>query len=66
MLLGDVLETALATVGINKSRVESYLGKPCRCPERQARLNSLHLWAKRITLGKLDRAQEFLDKIISE
>ncbi len=66
MLLGDMLENALSTVGASKSMVETWLGRPCGCEERQFKLNQLHLWAKRIMLGKLDRAQEFLDRIISE
>jgi hypothetical protein len=37
--LGDMTADALAAVGITKERVSRALGRPCKCPERQAWLN---------------------------
>ncbi len=48
VLLGDVIEKALESVGVTKARVSGWLGKPCNCEERQAKLNQLHIWAIRV------------------
>lgn len=37
--LGDMTADGLAAIGITKERVSRALGRPCRCPERQAWLN---------------------------
>ena len=39
--LGDMTADALAAIGITKERVSQWLGRPCRCPERQAWLNEI-------------------------
>jgi hypothetical protein len=39
--LGDRVASALDAIGITKARVESLVGGPCSCPERQAALNSI-------------------------
>jgi len=41
MNLGDQLERGLSAVGITKQRVSRLLGRPCKCKERQRRLNEL-------------------------
>ena len=41
MNLGDHLERGLSAVGITKQRVSRLLGKPCKCKQRQQRLNEL-------------------------
>ena len=61
MDLGDTVENALASVGVTKERVAVWLGKPCGCSERQERLNSLHRWARRVILGRRERAREYLN-----
>lgn len=42
--LGDYVASALDAVGITKARVESVVGGPCGCPERQAALNAAGAW----------------------
>lgn len=41
MNIGDHLADGLAAVGITKERVSRLLGRPCKCKERQRRLNQL-------------------------
>lgn len=41
MNLGDHLERGLSAVGITKQRVSRLLGRPCKCKDRQRRLNEL-------------------------
>jgi len=38
--LGDMVAAGLASVGVTKERVSAVVGRPCRCPERQAALNA--------------------------
>lgn len=66
MLIGDKVESALAALGVDKARVEAFLGRPCRCHERRESLNQLHRWAARVVQGKTERAREFLEKILSQ
>ena len=63
-LLGDVIERALIAVRITKSRVSSWLGKPCGCDERREKLNQIHAWAVRVVKGKIEKAEEYLSKIM--
>jgi hypothetical protein len=37
--LGDMTADGLAAIGVTKERVSKALGRPCKCPERQAWLN---------------------------
>lgn len=39
--LGDRVAAGLAAVGITKARVSRWMGRPCKCTERQRRLNEL-------------------------
>ena len=41
VMVGDLVEKALSSVGLTKARVEKALGKPCRCGQRQEGLNKL-------------------------
>ena len=66
MGLGDAVEKALSSVGITKERVTRWLGKPCGCEERKAKLNRLGWWAQRVLLGKTNYAREFIDGIMLE
>lgn len=52
--LGDQISSALATVGVTEERVTSWLGRPCGCDERRAKLNRLSQWAQRATREGLD------------
>lgn len=63
--LGDRVKQALTVVGITEDRVSAWLKRPCRCDERRIRLNQLGAWALRVLQGKLDKAEEYLDEIIS-
>ena len=63
---GDRLEKALRTVGITKDRVEAWLGKPCKCGERQAKLNAIGAWAKRVLAGQTEDAEVYLNRIMNE
>ena len=62
--LGDAVEAALRTVGITKERVSKWMGRPCRCDERQEKLNQLSRWAKRILMGQTEDADKLLTEII--
>jgi len=66
MDLGDLIESALTTVGITSERVEEWIGQPCGCEERKEKLNQLSSWAKRIARGKTEKAKEYLNSIIGE
>lgn len=65
--LGDQVESALSMVGITKERVSSWIGAPCKCPARQAKLNRLGDWAMRLITGQQQApdAQAELDQMIS-
>jgi len=65
-MLGDTVEQALTAVGITSERVSKWLGKPCNCPERIEKLNQLHRWAMRVVDGRLLKAREYLEQIVSE
>lgn len=62
--IGDILEAALAKVGITSDRVSTWLGRPCKCRERRNRLNALGKWAYRVFTGKI--AGEEAEKQITE
>ena len=64
MELGDVVESALSSVGITSERVSVWLGRPCNCDERKQKLNQLSVWARRVAKGKTDRAKEYLNRIM--
>lgn len=58
--LGDGIAAALEVVGIIPDRVESWLGFPCGCRERQEKLNALGAWASRVARGRTAGARAFL------
>lgn len=62
--LGDGVESALKMIGVTKERVTAWLGVECGCDERRDKLNQIHAWAIRVVKGKLEKAQEYLDKIL--
>jgi len=61
---GDMIGDALSTIGITDGRVEKWLGRPCGCKERRRRINQLWRWATRVTSGKHDNAEQYLDEIL--
>jgi hypothetical protein len=66
MLLGDKVKQALERVGISEERVSAFLGRPCRCKERQRKLNALHAWASRVLSGRTEGARRHLDGVMGE
>lgn len=62
--LGDVIEKALASVGVTESRVTKALGRPCGCKARKEMLNRLGLWAARVVTGRTEDAERYLEEII--
>lgn len=66
MGLGDVIERALSSIGITKSRVEKWIGAPCNCEERKQKLNRLGYWAARVLSGRKAGMEEHLDAIMDD
>lgn len=66
MGLGDLVEKALSTVGVTKERVEKWVGGPCGCEERKAKLNALSYWVARVLNGKTEKAGEHLERLMDE
>jgi hypothetical protein len=64
--LGDLIESALSTAGITKQRVERWLGRPCRCKERQEKLNQLGWWAVDVVKGKRTNPTEDLLNLLAK
>ena len=67
MLLGDMVEQALAIAGVTPERVGAWLqnGGICgSCQDRRDKLNALHLWARRTVVGKAGDAKRFLEDML--
>jgi hypothetical protein len=64
--LGDAVKEALTQIGVTEDRVKQWVGGPCGCQERQAKLNALGWWAKRIRRGILDQAKEHLERLMGD
>ena len=65
-LLGNLIESALAKVGITSEKVSTFLGKPCSCKKRRDKLNQVDAWARRVIAGKVEDAKEYLNRIMGE
>lgn len=65
-LLGDLIASALAKVGITTEKVEKALKRPCKCRERVEMLNGLDAWARRVVSGKVEKAAEYLSALLYE
>lgn len=64
-MLGDVVESALEAVGVTPRSIHRWLGVGCGgCPERKAKLDALGAWAARIVMGRVERAKEYLERIM--
>lgn len=64
--VGTLIEAALAQIGVTSTRVTAWIGKPCGCTERRDRLDALTFWARRVAAGKVERAREYLERILGE
>lgn len=64
--LGDVIESALSSVGITQDRISGWLGRPCGCHERALKLNRLGEWAYRVLHGKTAEPLVELDKMVGD
>ena len=58
--LGDQIERSLTAIGITSDLVSTWLGRPCGCEERKAKLNALGVWANRVTAGRVGNARGYL------
>lgn len=65
-MLGDVIEQALAALGVTEEKVSRWLGRPCNCRERKDKLNALHGWALHVLRGHRDRALDYLQRLIDD
>lgn len=65
-MLTEFLAGALAAAGVTEERVTEWLGFPCGCEERRRKLERLEAWAARVAVGKLERAAEYLRRIIHD
>lgn len=63
-MLGNIVESALKSVGVTPERVERWLGRPCGCRERKDKLNALGFWAKRVLSGQVKNAKEYLESLL--
>lgn len=63
-MLGDRVAEALDRIGITPDRVSRWVGAPCGCEERKAKLNALDLWARRVVSGRVADARRFLEQIL--
>lgn len=64
MGLGDLVERALAIVGVTPAKVSRILGSPCDCEDRKQKLNALGAWAHRVMTGRVLGAREYLNRIL--
>lgn len=48
---GDLIASALSTVGITEERVAAWVGGECNCAARREKLNRLGEWAKSLIAG---------------
>lgn len=62
---GDNVKSALDKVGVTEERISEWLGKPCGCSQRRAKLNSLSQWAQRVLTGKGQPAEE-IEELLEE
>lgn len=64
-MLGDEVERALESVGVTPQSIYRWLGVSCGgCKERRDKMNALHAWAVRIAKGKVEKAKEYLERIM--
>lgn len=66
MNLGDKIESALQSVGVDKALAEKWLGPECGCDYRKERLNLLGQWAAKTLSGSFKKAKEYLLLVLEE
>lgn len=59
------MKQALHRLGITEERVEHWLGRPCGCAERAAKLDELDMWARQALRLSADRARKFAEDLLS-
>lgn len=66
--LGDMIESALSSVGITPESVKDWLGSCGGCKKRKAAFNKLGEWANRLISGKIspEEAAKELDEQIKK
>lgn len=67
--MGDLVESALAIVGVTNERVARWLhttGGCGGCARRKEQLNQLGNWAKRVVAGKTLDAVRYLEGILNQ
>ena len=65
-LLGDMVESALKSAGITQERVTAWIGEECACDERREKLNQVHAWARGVLSGKIQKAKEYLEEVLTK
>lgn len=65
-MLGDLVESVLSSVGLTQEQVERWLGRPCRCKERQEKLNRLQTLLARFVSGKIGDVSRYFDELLRE
>lgn len=60
---GDLIASALSSVGITEERVAAWVGGECQCAARREKLNRLGAWAKSLLKGE---TSENIDDIIQD
>ena len=61
--LGDVVEAALAIVGITEDRVSKWLGRKCNCRSRKEKLNKLSKWARSVLVAGTGHDPAHVDRL---
>lgn len=63
-LAGDALKAVLEAAGLTEERVAKALGRPCRCPQRRAKLNEWDAWARQAARESAGKAAEYLKAFV--
>ena len=63
--LGDVVERVLKMVGITEKRVSKWIGRPCGCAERKAKMNNASRLARQVVRRRVKKAKKRLKALIN-
>lgn len=66
MELGTLIESTLKLAGVTPETIQRWVGCPCHCRERVAKLNRLSRWARNAMAGKLKNPLESLRELIRD
>ena len=64
--LGDLIESALSTVGITPDRVTKLIGRDCGCKKRKEWLNRITLWSKKVPTLDPEEARRHFEQMEKE